>query len=63
MEPNIAQTHCDRIISKSGADLGDDSIYFEWLTPPSGEQLRKLRNMIDSILKPLGYKYTVTNKD
>ena len=63
MGPNDAEKHCDRIISKSGVDLGDASIYFEWLTPPSGEQLRKLRNMIDGILKPFGNKYTVTNKE
>ena len=28
MEPETLEKHCDRIISKSGADLGDAGIYF-----------------------------------
>lgn len=53
---------CSRIIAKSGEDLGDNSIYFEWLTPPSYEQLKGLRRKIDDILKPFGNKYVVINK-
>lgn len=58
----IFNKHCDRIISKSGTDLGDAQIYFEWLTPPDNEQLYELRKMIDRVIKPFGNKYTVTNK-
>jgi hypothetical protein len=56
------EKNCDKIIAKSGADLGDNNIYFEWLTPPSDEQLTSLRRKIDNILKPFGNKYIVTNR-
>ena len=62
MDTGAFEKECDKIVAKSGADLGDDHIYFEWLTPPSDEQLRKLRNQIDGVLKPFGNKYTVTNR-
>jgi hypothetical protein len=62
MNAGTFKKECDKIVVKSGADLGDDNIYFEWLTPPSDAQLRKLRNMIDGILKPYGNKYTITNR-
>jgi hypothetical protein len=62
MEQGAFEKNCDRIISKSGADLGDASIYFEWLTPPSDEQLNELRKLIDGTLKPFGNKYKVTDK-
>ncbi len=57
-----AEKHCDRIISKTGTDLGDSNIYFEWTTTPSNDQLEELRKMIDRVLKPYGNKYTVTNR-
>lgn len=59
---DILDKECARIISKSVGDLGDANIYFEWLTPPNDEELRSLRSKIDGVLKPLGYKYTVTNR-
>jgi hypothetical protein len=63
MEPDAIEKHCDRIISKSGADLGDASIYYEWLEPPSDEQLNKLRKLIDETIKPFGNKYIITDKE
>ena len=62
MDTGAFEKECDKIVVKSGADLGDDNLYFEWQTPPSNEELRKLRMMIDGILKPYGNKYTVTNR-
>jgi len=62
MDRSAFETECDKIIAKSGADLGDDNLYFEWQKEPSDEQLRKLRVKIDGILKPFGNKYTVTNR-
>ena len=53
--------HCDRIISKTGQDLGDANIYFEWATTPTNDQLERLKTMIDNILKPYGNKYVITN--
>ena len=63
MDTSAFEKDCDEIIAKTGADLGDYNMYFEWLTPPSDEQLRKLRNRIDTIIKPYGNKYSVTNKE
>ena len=63
MDKGDFEKECDNIVAKSGADLGDNNIYFEWLTPPNKEQLRKLRSLIDSVLKPFGNKYNVTNKE
>jgi len=62
MGADIFEKECDKIIVKSGTDLGDANIYFEWLTPPSDEQIRTLTNRINGIIKPFGNKYTVTNK-
>ena len=63
MEQGAFEKNCDNIVSKTPTDLGDANIYFEWQTPPSNEQLAKLRGMIDGILKPYGNKYKVTNKN
>jgi hypothetical protein len=62
MDTNDFEKECDKIVAKSGADLGDDNIYFEWQTKPSDEQLTSLRSKIDGILKPYGNKYRVTNR-
>ena len=62
MDSGVFEKECDNIVAKSGADLGDDSMYFEWQTPPSDDELRKLRRLIDDIVKPYGNKYTVTNR-
>lgn len=53
---------CDKIVAKSGGDLGGYNLYFEWLTPPSDVQLNSLRKKIDDIIKPFGNKYEITNK-
>jgi hypothetical protein len=62
MDQGVFAKECDKIIAKSGEDLGDDNIYFEWLKMPSDDQLMSLRNKIDDILKPFGNKYRVTNR-
>lgn len=61
MDKDVLEKECDKIIAKSGADLGDNNLYFEWLTSPTGDQLRRLRRKIDNVLKPFNNKYTVTN--
>jgi hypothetical protein len=62
MDIGAFEKECDNIIAKSGADLGDDNIYFEWQKEPSDEQLTSLRRTIDNILKPYGNKYKVANR-
>jgi hypothetical protein len=62
MDQGVFEKECDNIIAKSGADLGDDNLYFEWQKEPSDDQLKSLRNKIDNILKPFSNKYTVTNR-
>lgn len=63
MDQGAMERNCDRIISKTSGDLGDSQIYFEWHEKPTDEQLSKLKNMIDGILKPYGNKYHITNKN
>jgi hypothetical protein len=63
MEPDKFEKQCDQIISKTGADLGDANIYFDWSTPPSTAQLMKLEKMIEEIIKPFGNKYIIMNKN
>jgi hypothetical protein len=62
MDTSVLEKDCDKIIANTVTDLGDSDMYFEWLTPPSSEQLNKLTKTIDSIIKPFGNKYKVTNK-
>ena len=63
MDTGDFEKNCDKIIVKSGSDLGDDNIYFEWLTPPSKEQLTSLRRKIEGVIKPFGNKFRVTNRE
>jgi hypothetical protein len=63
MGTDVFEKGCDKIIAKSGADLGENNSYFEWFTPPTDGQLSELRNKIDDIIKPFGNKYTITNKE
>jgi hypothetical protein len=51
---------CATIVSKTGRDLGDSDLYFEWLTTPDSKEIDALRKKIDAVLKP--QKYTITNK-
>lgn len=62
MNTGTFEKECDKIVVKSGADLGDANLYFEWQTKPTDEQLTSLRKKIDSVLKPFGNKYTITNR-
>jgi hypothetical protein len=62
MDASELEKNCDKIIAKTGTDLGDNNMYFEWAKPPSKEQLNKLVKRIDGIIKPFGNKYKVTNK-
>jgi hypothetical protein len=62
MDQSVFEKECDKIVAKSGADLGDNNLYFEWMKPPTDEQLKSLKRKIDGILKPFGNKYTVINK-
>ncbi len=51
---------CATIVSKTGRDLGDSDLYFEWLTIPDSKEIEELRKKIDVTLKP--QKYTIINK-
>ncbi|MHA2393305.1 MAG: hypothetical protein ACXAEX_15295 [Promethearchaeota archaeon] len=51
------------IISKSGESLGEYDFFFEWLVPPSVEQLEDLIDRIDTALSSLGCHYTITTKE
>ncbi len=53
---------CTRIVSKSGAELGEWDFYFEWFEEPEERQLGELEEKIGEALKPLGYKYTIENR-
>jgi len=63
LNDDAPQEQCSRLISKSGADLGDADIYFEWLDPPNEKQKSVLKRKIESILKPSGYKYSIIEKN
>lgn len=58
----IPVERCDKIISKSGAALGEYEFFFEWFTKPTLEQLNELIGKIDEALTPIGCRYTITNK-
>lgn len=62
MDASELEKDCDKIIAKTGTDLGDNNMYFEWAKPPSKEQLYNLVKRIDGIIKPFGNKYKITNK-
>jgi hypothetical protein len=59
---NISKERCDNIISKSGEKLGDFDFFFEWFKKPNMNELNELIKKIDTALKPLGTKYSITTK-
>ena len=63
MDADNMAKRCDRIISKSGANLEDAAIYFEWAEKPTTEQLRSLEKRIGDVVKPSKLKYKIINKD
>lgn len=58
----ISEKRCQDIISKQGERLGEFDFFFEWLKPPSMEQLESLIGQIDESLEPIGVKYTITTR-
>ncbi|MFH0748387.1 MAG: hypothetical protein V1915_00455 [Candidatus Bathyarchaeota archaeon] len=58
----IDKERCDKIISKSGEQLGDYDFFFEWFRRPSVDELNDLIEKIDDALALLGCKYTITTK-
>ena len=38
MDAGALEKDCDKIIAKSGSDLGDYNLYFEWQITPSEDQ-------------------------
>jgi len=52
----------EKLISKSGATLGEYDFFFEWLIEPDLERVENLINKIDEALKPLGCRYTITTR-
>lgn len=59
---NISEERCSNIISKSGESLGEYDFFFEWFTKPTMAQVEDLIEKIDTLLEPLGVKYTLTTK-
>jgi len=51
-----------KLLSESGWSLGDYDFFFEWIKPPTFEQLKELIEEIDKALSKLRCKYTVTTK-
>lgn len=56
----VDKEECSKIVAKS-RELGDSSLFFEWLQEPNKKMLAELKEKIDKTLKPLGVKYTVNN--
>lgn len=63
MEETKFAKQCDRIISKTGGNLENSAIYFEWAKKPTAEQLATLQKRIDDIVKPSKMKYQIINKE
>lgn len=59
---DISVERCNNIISKSGEGLGGYDFFFEWFKKPTMDELNDLIKRIDTALKPLGVKYTITTK-
>ncbi len=62
MEPGEFAKICDRVVSKSGANLEGADIYFEWAKEPMPEQKTILEKRIVDVVKPYKMKYTITHK-
>ena len=58
----IPKKRREKIISKSGATLGEHDFFFEWVIEPDYERVENLIKRIDEALKPLGCRYTITTK-
>jgi hypothetical protein len=63
MEEDEFAKKCDTIISKTGSDLKEGDIYFEWSMKPTPEQMSKLEKRIMDVLKPTNMKYEIINKE
>jgi hypothetical protein len=53
---------CNKIISRSGEMLGEYDFFFEWFKDPSMEELNNFIEKIDTVLTPLGCRYTIITK-
>jgi hypothetical protein len=58
----ISRERCDKIVSKSGEELGENDFFFEWFTRPNMEQMNNLIQKIDKALAPTGVRYSITTK-
>ena len=58
----ISLERCDKIVSKSGAKLGEYDFYFEWFREPTLDELKELIGTIDKELKPLQIRYSIVTK-
>lgn len=58
----ISQERCDSIISKSGMSLGGNDFYFEWFKEPSNKEFTEFIQEIDTTLKPVGVRYSITSR-
>lgn len=56
----VTKESVKKIISRSGARVGEYDFYFEWAKNPTMKDLNELIKRIDKALKPLGCKYTIT---
>ncbi|HEX9914786.1 MAG TPA: hypothetical protein VGB32_07705 [Candidatus Bathyarchaeia archaeon] len=58
----ITRERCNKIISKSGEELGEHDFFFEWFKKPNMEQMNSLIQKIDKALAPTGVRYSITTK-
>jgi len=58
----ITRERCDKIINKSGEELGEYDFFFKWFTKPNMEQMNTLIQKIDKALAPTGVRYSITTK-
>ncbi len=58
----ITRERCDKIINKSGEELGEYDFFFKWFKKPNMEQMNSLIQKIDKALAPTGVRYSITSK-
>jgi len=61
-EAEVPKKRREKLISKSGATLGEYDFFFEWVIEPDYKRVENLLNRIDKALKPLGCMYTISTK-
>jgi hypothetical protein len=53
----------EKVFDKSGANMGEQDFFFEWVKKPTLEDVKKLIQAIDESFIPLGCRYSITTKE